>query len=80
MTWVSGGIAQTILTLALDEGVWVSPRVGLDAVDNIKIVHCKESNTSRPNKHIPFLVQMLVPSFLHSLNSALDTEGNMCMC
>jgi hypothetical protein len=29
-------------------GGWVGPRVGLDAVEKRKVLHCRESNPGRP--------------------------------
>jgi hypothetical protein len=29
---------------------WVGPRVGLDAVEKRKILHCRESNPGRPTR------------------------------
>jgi hypothetical protein len=31
-------------------GGWVDPRVGLDAVEKRKILHCRESNPGRPDR------------------------------
>jgi hypothetical protein len=41
-------------------GVWVGPRVGLDAVENRIIFHCRVSNSGFP-AHIPFLYRLSYP-------------------
>jgi hypothetical protein len=40
--------SPTFLDLGARIGGWVGPRFSLDAVEKSKILHCRESNISRP--------------------------------
>jgi hypothetical protein len=57
---------------------WVSPRVGLEAVENRKIVHCRESNPDRPTRS-PRYSDWAIPTLkmLQQYNNKIQDSFNM---